>query len=76
MSGRRSKNKGSRTELEFSKLTGGYKIPLSGALGGVFKGDVEALNLRWECKARKDGFKQIYTWLNGVDAVALKAGRS
>ena len=75
MSGRKSKNKGSRTELEFSKLIGGDKIPLSGALGGVFRGDVEGLGLRWECKVRKDGFKQLYGWLDGVDALAVKADR-
>lgn len=72
-----SKRKGQRTELEFAKLIGGTKTPLSGALGGEHSGDVKGLDLTWECKARKDGFKQLYGWLENekVDALALKANR-
>jgi len=76
MSGRRSKRKGSRTEREFAKLIGGERIPLSGAAGGSYTGDVKGLGLLWECKVRKDGFKQLYKWLEGdVDALAVKADR-
>jgi len=76
MSGRRSKRKGSRVEREFAKLIGGERVPLSGAAGGSYTGDVKGLGLLWECKARKDGFKQLYKWLDSdVDALAIKADR-
>ena len=76
MSGRRSKAKGNRTEREFAKLIGGERVPLSGAVGGKYSGDVIGLSLTWECKARKDGFKQLYKWLDGEnDALAIKADR-
>lgn len=74
MSGRRSKQKGNRTEREFAKLIGGQRVPLSGAVSG-YKGDVKGLGMTWECKARRDGFKQIYKWLEGADALAIKADR-
>lgn len=78
--GRSQKQKGNRREREFAKLIGGMRIPLSGAAKHVGKehtGDVDGLGLRWEVKARKDGFKTIYKWLeqDGVDALALKADR-
>jgi hypothetical protein len=38
-------------------------------------GDVVAGGLRWECKARATGFRQLYSWLSRVDALALKADR-
>jgi hypothetical protein len=76
MSGRRSKQKGNRTEREFAKLIGGERVPLSGAVGGKYSGDVIGLGLTWECKARKDGFKQLYKWLDSEsDALAIKADR-
>jgi hypothetical protein len=79
MSGRKSRNKGQRREREFAKLIQGEKIPLSGAVGGKFANDVEGLGLKWEVKARKDGFQTLYKWLEGKrekpDALALKADR-
>src|SRR5690606_3456849 len=73
MSGRRSRRKGSDAEREFAKLIGGERVPLSGAAGGSYTGDVVGLGLKWECKRRKDGFKQLYSWLEGKDALALRA---
>ena len=78
--GRSQKEKGSRREREFANLIGGQRVPLSGAakhVGEAHTGDVEGLGLRFECKARKDGFKTIYKWLeeDGIDALALKADR-
>lgn len=70
---RRSKQKGTRREREFAALVAGTRVPLSGALGGDLTGDVKALGLTWECKARSDGFRQLYQWLNDKDALALKA---
>lgn len=78
--GRSQKQKGNRREREFARLINGTRIPLSGAAkhaGQEHTGDVDGLGLRWEVKARKDGFKTIYKWLeqDGVDALALKADR-
>lgn len=73
--GKAQRNKGNRRELEFAKLIGGERVPLSGAAGGSYVGDVKGLGLTWECKARKDGFKQLYGWLEGKCALAVKADR-
>ena len=75
MSGKRSRRKGSDAEREFAKLIGGERVPLSGAAGGRYAGDVIGLGMRWECKRRRDGFKQIYDWLDGADALAVRADR-
>jgi GTPase SAR1 family protein len=79
VSGKKSRDKGARRELEFSKLIDGTKVPLSGAMGGEFSNDVHGLGLQFEVKARKDGFKTIYNWLlderEKPDALALKADR-
>lgn len=80
MSGLKSKNKGSRREREFCELTGGKRVPLSGASGGDFSNDVILPNgKRVEVKARKDGFKELYKWLLDErakpDLLALKADR-
>lgn len=75
--GRRSKRKGSRRELEFAKLIGGRRTPLSGAVKH-YPNDVEGMGMSWEVKARKEGFKQLYNWLESEDkpdALALKADR-
>lgn len=78
MSGRKSKQKGNRREREFARLIDGIRVPLSGAQTG-FENDVQGLGLRWEVKARKDGFKTLYQWLEDErekpDALALKADR-
>ena len=68
------RNKGYRAENEFAKLIKGKRIPLSGACDG-FKGDVEGLSLIWEVKIRKDGFKELYKWLEGKDALAIRANK-
>ncbi|SDZ00335.1 hypothetical protein [Thermoactinomyces sp. DSM 45892] len=73
--GKAQRDKGARSEREFAKLIQGERVPLSGALGGSYKGDVKGLGLQWECKVRGSGFKQIYGWLNGNDALAVKADR-
>lgn len=61
-------------------MIGGNRIPLSGSAkhaGQEHTGDVVGLGLRFEVKARKDGFKTLYQWLDqeGIDALALKADR-
>jgi len=73
--GRSPRRKGDAGEREFAALIGGARVPLSGALGGDFAGDVQALGLVWECKRRGDGFRELYRWLEQRDALALRADR-
>lgn len=73
--GKRSRDKGARAEREFAKLISGERVPLSGAAGGQFTGDVVGLGLRWECKRRANGFRQLYGWLENADALAVRADR-
>lgn len=73
--GKRSRDKGARAEREFAKLISGERVPLSGAAGGRFAGDVVGLGLRWECKRRANGFRQLYGWLENADALAVRADR-
>ena len=71
--GKTQREKGARSERELAKILGGERVPLSGAVGGSYTGDVKALGLTWEAKVRGDGFKQLYGWLEGRDALAVKA---
>lgn len=78
--GKASRDKGSRREREFCELTGGKRVPLSGAAGGQFSNDVILPNGKSvEVKARKDGFKELYNWIlderEKPDMLALKADR-
>jgi hypothetical protein len=70
-----AKRKGSRVELEFSKRINGKKMPLSGALGGEYKGDVHGMGLIWEVKSRKKAWGQLYDWIEKADALAIRADR-
>lgn len=75
-----SKNKGSRVEREIrdAHLQVGIpakKMPLSGALGGEYAGDLLiAGKLRAEVKARKSGsgFAMIQKWLGSNDLLFLR----
>ena len=81
--GRSQKQKGNRREREFAKLIGGSRIPLSGQakhVGEAHAGDVvDSRGIRWEvkAKAREDGFKMLYRWLepDHIDALAVKGDR-
>jgi hypothetical protein len=69
----KAKQKGDRFERAFAKRIGGKKVPGSGAIPGL-PGDVIGPDGKiWECKARKDGFKQFYKWIDGKDALVIKA---
>lgn len=73
--GKRSKRKGYTGEREFADLTGGKRVPLSGAADG-FKNDVIVDGLKFEVKRRKDGFKTLYKWLEDEaepDGLAIRA---
>jgi len=73
--GKSERRKGVEAEREFAKLIGGERVPLSGAAGGSYTGDVVGLGLRWEVKRRADGFRSLYDWLEGKDALAVRADR-
>jgi hypothetical protein len=55
------------------------RVPLSGAVDGRFAGDIVlpllGRDLCVEVKARADGFRKLYAWLDGRDALVLKADR-
>jgi len=82
MSGRHSRYKGSRVEhdvVNALKASGiaAVSVPLSGAVGGRFAGDVVlpliVRHLCVEVKARADGSRELYSWLNQRDVLILKA---
>lgn len=83
MPGKKSRNKGARAELEFAKLVGGAKVPLSGASGGEFSNDVliphQGKTIKVEVKRRASGFKTAYDWIlderENPDVVAYRADR-
>jgi Holliday junction resolvase len=84
MSGRRSRNKGARIEREIvralkAKGFAAARVPLSGAVGGRFFGDIVlplvGRDLCVEVKARADGFRELYSWLVSRDVLIVKADR-
>jgi Holliday junction resolvase len=84
MSGRRSLTKGARTErsiVNALKANGiaAVRVPLSGAVGGRFAGDIVlpllGRDLCVEVKSRADGFRELYCWLNQRDVLIVKADR-
>lgn len=81
---KKSRDKGLRIERQIVNALQewGYaaeRIPLSGAAGGSFKGDVTVpvlgKDMLLEVKGRATGFAQPYGWLEGVDALIIKADR-
>jgi len=74
--GRASRDKGNRAEREVAKILSAKRVPLSGAAGGEYAGDVvDELLGRGEVKRRKDGFKLLYKWLEGNDFLCVRADR-
>ena len=74
--GANPRRKGTRRELECARLLGGRRVPLSGAAGGAFGGDVHLPNgWRVSCKARADGWKRLYAELEAADVLAVRADR-
>ena len=81
--GKRSRDKGNRIERELVDLhhalgIGAERVPLSGAAGGSFTGDlrVEGIGVA-EVKARGDGggFVTIEKWLGDNDVLFLRRDR-
>jgi Holliday junction resolvase len=82
--GKRSRDKGIRVERAIVRVLQDHgfaaeRIPLSGAAGGRFTGDVIVpvlgLDRRVEVKCRADGFTQLYDWLTGADLLIVKRDR-
>lgn len=80
--GRASRDKGNRTERTIVRIGQDHgfaaeRIPLSGAAGGRFVGDISIPILGrdrvWEVKCLADGFKYDYNKLAGHDALVKKA---
>lgn len=87
MSGRRSRNKGAREEcaIVHAWQEAGFsseRIPLSGAAGGSFSGDVTipigGEDRLFEAKARAtgSGFLSLYKWLGSNYGLFVRADRS
>jgi Holliday junction resolvase len=83
--GRKSRDKGNRIERELVRLlqAAGFaaeRVPLSGAAHGRFGSDVSVPLLgadrRVEVKARCDGFRELYKWLDGSDLLVVRADRA
>ena len=84
MSGRHSRNKGAREERFLVRLLqeqgfAAERVPLSGAAGGRFSGDVSVpvLGDDWtiESKVRANGFRELYGWLADNHALVVRADR-
>jgi hypothetical protein len=82
--GRRSREKGNRTERALVRFFqdrgfGAERVPLSGAAGGSYLGDLTVPLLGAdrlvEVKARADGFRELYRWLADRDILIVKADR-
>lgn len=83
--GKFSRDKGARIERALIKLLqdkgfAAERVPLSGAMRGRFGSDISmpllGKDLRIEVKCRANGFNRLYEWLEGSDAVILRADRS
>jgi Holliday junction resolvase len=85
MSGGRSpKRKGVRNERELVNQLAElglpcFRVPLSGAAGGHWSGDIHIELLghirRAEVKCRGAGFRSLYSWLSKADLLIVKADR-
>lgn len=82
--GRRSRDKGNRVERHIVRLfqDAGFaaeRVPLSGSAGGSYLGDLIVpllgIDRVVEVKARANGFRELYGWLEARDALIVKADR-
>ena len=78
--GKKSRVKGQRNEyalVSALKDAGleAVRVPLSGAHGGVFAGDILIDGKRFEAKIRSTGFKQIYDYLADNAGLFIRADR-
>ena len=79
---RRKDNRAERAIVKFLQDRGfaAERVPLSGAAGGSYVGDITIPLLGIvrcaEVKARAKGFRQLYDWLEGRDLLIVRADRS
>lgn len=78
--GAKSRRKGYRLENELRHKLEELgleveRVPLSGAGGGTFSGDLLVNGKRAEVKGRSEGFKNIYRWLEDRDLLFIRADR-
>lgn len=85
MSGKKSRDKGARSERAIVNLfrdhgVASERVPLSGAAGGSFAGDIivdlAGKQITLEAKVRAGGFKQIYEWLGNNFGLVIKSDRN
>jgi hypothetical protein len=82
--GRKSRDRGNRAERAIVKLKdhgfAAERVPLSGAAGGSYLGDVTipilGVDRVAEVKRRADGFRELYRWLTDRDILIVKADRA
>lgn len=79
------RQKGDRFEREIVASFEGdgmpaQRVPLSGAAGGMFSGDIHIVTRlgrrKVECKVRARAWKDLYEWLAGNWALVIKRDRS
>ena len=80
MSGKKSRSKGLRHEqalVNACREVGleAERVPLSGAAGGSYTGDVMVRGRRFEAKIRANGFRELYKWIEGNYGVFLRSNR-
>ena len=80
MMGKKSRTKGQRNECAIVNLLKdaglpAERVPLSGAAGGQFAGDIVVNGKRFEAKIRASGFKQIYEWLGDHRGLFIRSDR-
>jgi hypothetical protein len=76
MSGHHSRRKGAHVELAIAKLIGARKVSSAYQAGHDLELPLgDGRMLRIECKARADGFRQLYDSLNQRDVLIVKADR-
>jgi Holliday junction resolvase len=80
MSGRRSPDKGARTERAIAKALQANRLAAVKISRGYQPGRDIVLPLKWrdlcvEMKARADGFRELYSWLDGRDILIVKVDR-
>jgi hypothetical protein len=68
---RSEREKGARRERQIAEILGATKISMAWQPGP----DLEWLGRMVEVKARRDGWKQLYRWLEDAQILALKADR-
>jgi hypothetical protein len=80
MSGRHSRNKGSRDELALVKFLQAHGFAAEKISGMYKRGPDVSLPLlnfdrRIEVKVRARGFGDLYKWLSGADVLVIRADR-